>query len=186
MTTPQLRDLVKDKHTEAENHRFAKYLLSKNIDPAVYADYLFNQFYIYNALEQRALQMGILNGMKNLLRADKIAEDLKELQEELPDLKVKKYITTIEYERYINGRPANAILPHIYVRHFGDMYGGAIMKKNLPGSGTMYDFVGKKDLIDNIRNRLSPEMAPEANKVFKFAIDLFEELAVEHNIQAPK
>ena len=98
MTTPQLRDLVKDKHTEAENHRFAKYLLSKNIDPAVYADYLFNQFYIYNALEQRALQMGILNGMKNLLRADKIAEDLKELQEELPDLKVKKYITTIEYE----------------------------------------------------------------------------------------
>ena len=41
-----------------------------------------------------------------------------------------------------------------------------------------------KDLIDNIRNRLTPEMAPEANNVFKFAIDLFEEIANEHNIQA--
>lgn len=152
----------------------------------MYADYLYNQFYIYNALEQRALQMGIINGLKNLLRADKIMADIKELEAELPDLKVRKYITTIEYERYINGRPANSILPHIYVRHFGDMFGGSIMKKNLPGSGTMYDFERKKDLIDSIRGRLTPEMAPEANKVFKFAIDLFEELANEHNIQAPK
>ena len=56
------------------------------------------------------------------------------------------------------------------------------MKKTTPGSGTMYEFVDKKRLIEEISNRLTPEMAPEANKVFKFAIDLFEELANEHHI----
>jgi heme oxygenase len=186
MTTPQLKDLVQEKHTEAENHRFAKYLLSKNVDPAVYADFLYNQYHIYNALEQKALRMGVINGLKDLLRSDRIWADYEELKKEIPDFKEKKYITTIEYERYIGGRPANAIVPHIYVRHFGDMYGGSIMKSKVPGSGTMYDFVGKKNLIDNIRNRLTPEMAEEANKVFGFAIDLFEELANEHNIQEVK
>lgn len=151
----------------------------------MYADYLYNQHYIYNALEQRALQMGIINGMKDLLRADRILADYNELAAE-HKLTPKKYITTIEYERYIGGRPANVILPHIYVRHFGDMYGGSIMKKTVPGEGTMYDFNNKKVLIESIRDRLTPEMAPEANKVFKFAIDLFEELANAHNIRTTK
>lgn len=151
----------------------------------MYADYLYNQYFIYNALEQRALQMGIINGMKDLLRADRILADYNELDAE-HKLTPKKYITTIEYERYIGGRPANVILPHIYVRHFGDMYGGSIMKKTVPGEGTMYDFDNKKVLIESIRNRLTPEMAPEANKVFKFAIDLFEELANAHNIRTTK
>ena len=185
MTTP-LKDLVKDRHTEAENHRFAKYLLSKKIDPAVYADYLFNQHIIYDALEQRALQMGLINGLKDLLRSDKILDDFNELKAELPDLKVRKYITTTQYERYIGGRPANVIMPHIYVRHFGDMYGGSIMKKNIPGSGTMYEFENKKDLIESIRSKLTPEMELEANRAFKFAIDLFEELANEHRIPTVK
>lgn len=185
MTTPSLKDLVQDKHSEAENHRFAKYLLSKDISPLVYADYLFNQYHIYNALEQRALQMGVINGLKDLLRADRIMADLKEITEDTP-YNFKKYTTVTEYERYIGDRPANAILPHIYVRHFGDMYGGSIMKSKVPGSGTMYEFNNKKNLIDEIRNRLTPEMATEANTVFKFAIDLFEDLANEHNIRPAK
>jgi len=182
MTTPQLKDLIQDKHKEAENHRFAKYLLTKEVDPVVYADYLYNQHLIYNALEQRAMKMGLINGLTGLLRTDKILADYKELEEEHGPFTTKKYITTAEYERYVGGRPANVIMPHIYVRHFGDMYGGSVMQKKVPGSGTMYDFINKKVLIEEIRNRLSPEMAEEANKVFKFAIDLFEELANEHNI----
>ena len=175
--------MVQDKHSQAENHRFAKYLLSKEVDPVVYADYLYNQYLIYYALEQRSMRMGLINGLASLLRSDRILADYRELEEEYGPFESKKYITTSEYERYINGRPANAIMPHIYVRHFGDMYGGQVMKKTTPGSGTMYDFVDKKRLIEEISNRLTPEMAPEANKVFKFAIDLFEELANEHHIQ---
>lgn len=181
-----LRDLVKDKHDLAESHRFAKYLLSKDIDPVIYADYLYNQYHIYDALEQRALRMGVINGFKDLLRSDLIMRDYKELEKEHGSFTTKKYITAIQYERYIGGRPANDILAHIYVRHFGDMYGGSIMKKNVPGSGTMYDFVDKKRLIEGIANKLTPEMANEANKVFKFAIDLFEELANEHHISTVK
>lgn len=129
--------------------------------------------------------MGVIKGLKDLLRADLIMDDYNELKKE-HKLSPRKYITTIQYERYIGGRPANDILPHIYVRHFGDMYGGSIMKKNVPGSGTMYEFNEKKDLIENIRSRLTPEMADEANNVFKFAIDLFEELANEHRIPTVK
>lgn len=149
----------------------------------IYADYLYNQHLIYNALEQRAMKMGLINGLKDLLRTDKILADYKELEEEHGPFTTKKYVTTTQYERYIGGRPANVIMAHIYVRHFGDMYGGAVMQKKVPGSGTMYNFINKKVLIEEIRNRLTPEMAPEANNVFKFAIDLFEELANEHHIQ---
>ena len=178
MTTPQLKDLIQDKHNEAENHRFAKYLFNKEIGLKVYADYLYNQYLIYNALENRVKQEGILEGLDDIYRAQNIFNDFKEIQ--IND--VKKYLATIEYEKYIRDCDKDDLLAHIYVRHFGDMYGGSILKKNVPGSGTMYDFDNKKELISIIREMLTAEMATEANKVFQFAIDLFEELSNEHNI----
>lgn len=178
MTTPSLRDLIQDIHTKAEQHRFAKYLFNQPVDAKVYSDYLYNQFVIYNALEKRVKETGVLEGLDDIYRAHRIFNDYKEIQTG----ESKKYLATIEYEKYIRDCPAENLIAHIYVRHFGDMYGGSLLRRNVPGSGTMYDFENKKELIAAIRSKLTPEMATEATKVFQSAIDLFEELAYEHNI----
>ena len=68
------------------------------------------------------------------------------------------------------------ILAHIYVRHFGDMYGGQMIRKRQPGSGKMYDFIDVEDLKTTVRAKLKDSMADEANRCFVFAMQLFEEL----------
>jgi hypothetical protein len=65
----------------------------------------------------------------------------------------------------------------------GDMFGGAMLKKIVPGEGTMYDFENKNDLIQKLRAKLDDSLADEANVVFDFAIKLFEDLANEYDIQ---
>ena len=64
----------------------------------------------------------------------------------------------------------------MYVRHFGDMYGGAMIAKRIPGSGMMYKFENVDTLKTTVRGMLDDSMAPEANRCFEFAIRLFGEL----------
>jgi hypothetical protein len=59
------------------------------------------------------------------------------------------------------------------------MYGGQMIKKVVPGSGAMYEFENKKELIEKVRAMLTMDLADEANVAMQFAIDLFEELANE-------
>jgi heme oxygenase len=56
------------------------------------------------------------------------------------------------------------------------MYGGQMIKKRNPGSGTMYDFDNVEELKIRVRSMLSDDLAEEANRCFEFAIQLFTEL----------
>ena len=56
------------------------------------------------------------------------------------------------------------------------MYGGQIIKKRQPGSGTMYNFENVEELKTTVRAMLNDDMADEANTCFEFAMQLFEEL----------
>ena len=72
---------------------------------------------------------------------------------------------------------------HIYVRHFGDMYGGNMISKRIPyGLHSMYQFDNKKELIEYVRGKLNEDMADEAKKVFKYATTLFRELEQEYDL----
>jgi heme oxygenase len=84
-----------------------------------------------------------------------------------------------DYERHVINLERNGILAHIYVRHFGDMYGGQMIRKRNPGSGTMYDFDNVDELKTTVRSMLNDDMANEANRCFEFAMQLFEELERE-------
>jgi heme oxygenase len=84
-----------------------------------------------------------------------------------------------KYERHVITLDREGILAHIYVRHFGDMYGGQMIRKRNPGSGSMYDFDNVEELKTKIRSMLNDDMADEANRCFEFAMELFEELDVE-------
>ena len=63
------------------------------------------------------------------------------------------------------------------ISHFGDMYGGQMIKKRISFTeGTMYDFDDVEILKAKVRAKLCDDMADEANICFKYATKLFEEL----------
>jgi len=69
------------------------------------------------------------------------------------------------------------LMAHIYVRHMGDLSGGQMISKKVPGSGTMYKFEDDVTVLkDKIRVRLNDSMADEAKIAFDFATKLFQQM----------
>lgn len=179
MTT--LKSLTHDNHVLAEQQAFTKLLLSGNISENIYTDFLFNQHAIYKTLEAVANARGLLSGLNGIERSQKIQQDF----ENLPKCKTSIYPSTQKYIQYITTRNLTdgQILAHLYVRHMGDLYGGQMIKRVVPGTTTMYEFENRSELITALREKLDTSMAAEANECFAFAIELFTELADEYNIQ---
>ena len=178
MTT--LKDLTSDNHKRAEESWFAKELLSGEIDTLLYYVYIYNQSYNYDILEQK-IPLEML-GVEHIARYDRIRADMEELENEY-NIKLKGsdilLKSTVDYTRHIMQLESvnpRGILAHLYVRHFGDMFGGAIVAKRTPGKGRMYEFENKTDMIARVRALLELDMADEANTCFDFAIRLFEDL----------
>lgn len=175
-----LRDLVKDVHTEAEESPFAQLLMSGNITEEQYAHYLYNQKDAYQALEARADELGILDSISDIKRTGRIFHDYVSLKKPctftlLPSIQ--------EYVKYVKDLNEQQCWAHIYVRHFGDMYGGNMISKRIPfGDHAMYQFEDKKGLIESVRSKLSEDMADEAQIVFRYAIRLFRELEDVYNL----
>ena len=82
------------------------------------------------------------------------------------------------YRNYVNeGLTEKQCWAHIYVRHFGDMYGGNMISKRIKFmKHQMYAFDRKKELIEHVRSKLSDDMVDEAILVFGYAIRLFKDL----------
>jgi heme oxygenase len=68
------------------------------------------------------------------------------------------------------------LFAHIYTRHMGDLSGGQMIRKKIPGSGTLYNFENGPALKELIRERLDDSMADEAKICFDFATKTFQEL----------
>jgi heme oxygenase (biliverdin-producing, ferredoxin) len=170
-----LKDLTAEIHHCAERTNFARKLL-KGLSPEQYYAYLYNQYFIYMALESHAQKL--LPEIKDIFRTEKIYQDLRELELKYKLQANEHTLCPVvkEYEKHLQTLDTKQTLAHIYVRHFGDMYGGQIIKKRNPGSGTMYEFDRVEDLKIKIRSLLSDDMAEEANKCFEFAIKLFNQL----------
>jgi len=172
-----LKDLTHNYHVLAEAHPFTRVLLSGNISAEVYAGLLANQLMQYTALETQAQHL--LAEVPGLARAEYINQDLQELKF-APNI----CSSTLHYVEYIKTLTDPKLLwAHLYVKHMGDLFGGQILKKLVPGSGRMYQFENRTELIKQVRAQLSDDMAAEANRCFTQTLQLFTELANEHNIQ---
>ena len=172
-----LRDLTKEAHSNAERQEFVKILFSGTINPKLYATFLKNQHPCYELLEVCAMPLGLLNGLPDIRRAPAILSDYKELWDEkdgeaqmLPV--VKEYLDQI---MTIKNDP-HRLMAHIYVRHMGDLAGGQMISKKVPGSGRMYKFEDPDTLKAAIREKINDDMAEEANICFGFATKLFKEM----------
>lgn len=172
-----LKDLTKEHHTNAETQPFVKVLFSGNIDPKLYATYLKNQHPMYEILEVCAMPHGLLSGLPDIRRAPAILSDFVELwgdDETLPKMcpVTQKYI---DYIMSIKDDPKK-LMAHIYVRHMGDLAGGQMIAKRVPGSGKYYQFENADELKVAIRERLDDSMADEAKVCFEFATQFFVEM----------
>lgn len=177
----KLKELTWENHQKAERTEHARKLL-KGMTSAEYHRYLYNQYVKYAALESRANELGVLAGIEHIQRAEYIKADMLELEEMHGIVRNTDQLCPVvfEYVSYVMDlENKDDILAHIYVRHFGDMYGGQIIRKRNPGSGTMYDFDNVEELKATVRSKLKDEMADEANVCFEFAMELFEELKNE-------
>lgn len=176
----KLKELTWAHHQAAERRAFAKELLSGKLDPALYHKFLCCQYLNYQVLEAKTK---IPANLKPIHRSSRIWSDIRELEKEYglePDGIFPQSVH--DYHNHIldlvEANDQRGLLAHMYVRHFGDLHGGQMIKKKIPGSGKMYEFeLEKEDLIREFRELLDDDMAEEAKKCFDFASRLFDELS---------
>jgi len=175
-----LRELTGEHHKSVERSSFVRRIIKKTITPREYHLYMCNQLLCYNILEYWAEINGVLNGIEAIKRSVKISNDIQEL--ELAHGYRSPLLTgaTLKYHNYINeviNNDPEKLLAHVYVRHMGDMSGGQILKKLIPGSGQHYVFDGDIDsLKENLRSKLHDGLAEEAKLCFDMVGDIFVEL----------
>ncbi len=172
-----LKDLTWEHHKDAERQQFVKVLMSGKINPELYATYLWNQHKKYDLLEALAGANGLLHDLPGISRKHRIEKDYLELWKEVnPPALTQSTRDYIMHMKYIM-HDSNALMAHVYVLHMGDLSGGQMIAKKVPGAGTMYKFdTDKNKLKDAIRERTNDDMAEEAKYVFTSATNLFKEL----------
>jgi heme oxygenase len=172
-----LKDLTHDAHKNAERQEFVKIMFSGNINPKLYATFLKNQHPCYEILEVCAMPHLLLHGLPDIRRAPAILSDFRELWSEA-DGEATILPTTnryIEYILSIKDQPER-LMAHIYVRHMGDLAGGQMIAKKVPGAGRLYQFENPEILKMAIRERINDNMADEAKVCFQFATDMFKDM----------
>ena len=189
-----LKKLTEAAHQKAEQSKWAQLLVSGNMTQRQYGQYLYNQLQVYSALEAQANKLDMFTKypiLKSVARGNMIAGDLNFFKKHTGLEK-----STLDYIEYTQDLDEQEVLAHIYVRHFGDMHGGQIIKSKLPKPNLemfmdsdgnvpeldqdmwagLYFFENKYDIIKEIRTMLTLDMADEANICFEYAIDLFYDL----------
>ena len=104
------------------------------------------------------------------------------------DLTWKETLTssTIDYGTYVdNINSYEDFMAHVYVRYLGDLRGGQMISKKVPGSGKYYEFDEPETLAQSIYIRLNDDMVDEAKKVFDYATKLFIEMYEEPDTFKP-
>lgn len=178
-----LREFTNAKHREAESKPFVQYLLGGTITKEHYVMYLQQMFPVYAILEYYAELAGLIQDLPDLKRSNYILQDLAEFSSGYPN---KKYESTQKYRKHIEElfytpEKRHLLLAHIYVRHMGDLYGGKIIAKRVPGSGLAYQFEDRPALIKALDAKLTTELVEEALIGFDLSMGIFDELQEKIN-----
>ena len=173
-----LKELTMDQHRNAERQKFASILMSGSIPEKSYLRFLINQFSCYEALESHHYFSLFDNDLK---RCSNILADIQQLKLKIDwntDDKTILTKSTLDYVDHVNKhiKSKDNFIAHIYVRYLGDLRGGQMISKKIPGNGMYYDFNNPQKLASSIYQLLNDEMADEAKKVFEFATLLFKEM----------
>ena len=175
-----LKELTKQNHSNAERSWFAGRMFSGQITNPEYAIYLKQQYESYNALENRFEEIDSESSIsfpdERIKRARNIYKDLIEMDENGSSLPILD--STKSYCDYIKTCPDDLLYAHVYVRYLGDLKGGQMIAKRVPGAGMYYKFDSPDELEILIRSRLREDelFVAECKKCFTFATNSFNDL----------
>lgn len=162
-----LKDLTKAKHTEAEHTPFMKAIFNGQMPEPIWADYTYNKMLWYGAIEAKAISEGLLDDMPEIARAYYLWQDANEM---LPNGFPRFKQAAIDYQNYIFHLPAGKVVAHLYTWHMGDLFGGQMIKKMLPGPHRNLEFTNADALKAAMYSKLDDSLAEEANIAFNWAI----------------
>jgi len=161
-----LREATAELHSKAEKMMFNQRMFRGELSQFEYLNYLIQQSYIFQEIENRNLPH------PNLKRLSSINEDINELGGYT--FKISK--PTTDYVVYLGDLNQTQLNAHIYLNYLALAYGGQMMKSKVPGSGKMYDFENMQECVGSIRAIQNDEMSDEVNKGFQYIINILDEL----------
>lgn len=169
-----LKELTKASHDAAESTKFMRAVFAGSLPKEIWADFLYQKSLFYNGIESCAQAVGLLNAMPNLRVSVKLLDDYKQIRINSPTYYNK---SAVDYYRYVMSLypDKNKILAHLYTWHMGDLHGGQMIKKILPGPHTHLEFENRIELISIIRSMIDDTLADEANVAFEWAIKIMNE-----------
>lgn len=163
-----LKEATADLHRRAESTELVKLIFNRSIDNRQYSCLLANQLIYYHAIEKCSESFCD----KGLLRTTSLIQDLFELRCVGLTISPLSY----DYADYISTLNNQQLWAHIYVHYLGDMMGGQMLKRCVPGRGKRFDFDNMPELISTIRMNISIADAHEANSAFEWTIRIYDDL----------
>lgn len=167
-----LKELTADKHREAESTPFMKAVFDRSLPQELWVDWTYQKTLFYNAIEGVAGACRLLGNLPDIRRSFYLYLDYQEMSGGA--LRPKYRTPVLDYYNYILSiaDDPQRVMAHLYTWHMGDMFGGQMIKRIVPGSHRALEFEDTTTLITNIRSLLDDSMANEANTAFDWAIKM--------------
>jgi heme oxygenase len=167
-----LKELTADLHDAAEQTPFMKAVFAKSLPLDTWEEWTYWRHMFYAAIESKCEQGNLLDDLQGIKRAKLLFQDYLEMFNKSDHLPSDNLILN-EYIDYIKTLTPEQALAHLYVWHMGDLYGGQMIKKIIPAP-THYalEFEDATTLKNNLRAKLTDDMAPEARTAFEYAIKM--------------
>ena len=171
-----LKELTAEKHTEAESQPFLKTIFDGNVNEDKYTSYLYQLLYVYQVLEFYGDNHKLFEGIEDIKRSKQMEFDWISLK---GDKSEPEHIfnSTQKYVNYIHSikDDKRKLMAHIYVRHMGDLFGGQMLAKLLPGPNNMFKFNDIPKLVKGVREKIDISLADEANIAFDHNINMIKD-----------
>ena len=165
--TITLRKAVESVHRTAEQTALAQAMIRGTLDIPLYYQFVYNMREIYAAIERRIPDLP-----SNIVRADQYDYDIQMMNIEHGQI----VPGVAHYVHYLETLPITDVWAHTYVHYLGNMYGGQMLKKRMPGSSRHLDFVDVQNSIAYIRERIVDIRHEEAIRSFEWTIRIYDEL----------
>ena len=170
-----LKERTAEKHKLAESTSFMKAIFAKSLPQDLWIDWTFQKIQFYDKIETIAGMLGVTSDIPTINRSFLLLQDFGEMNTSSKVYEHKQSVT--EYVDYLDSlrNDPYRITAHLYTWHMGDLYGGQMIKRIIPGSHKSLEFEGRDELIHKIRLKLDEDMYKEANVAFDWAIKMMRE-----------
>ena len=169
-----LKELTQPQHKMAEETPFMKSIFAGTMPIDLWADYTYNKVLWYGAIETMARSRGLLDDLPDIERTHKLYLDYKAMTND--NFKHNYRQAAIDYHNYLLRLDAtDRVMAHLYTWHMGDLFGGQMIKRLVPGPHNSLEFKDADILKTAIRAKLNDEMVAEVIEAFNWSIKIMNE-----------